>query len=56
MIAGALNYKHEYRIIDKKIGYKDGDSISYKVNYGYKTVFANIFEYQQGRISNSSLE
>jgi hypothetical protein len=40
MISGALNYKHDYLIINKRIAYKDGDSISFKVNYGYKTVFA----------------
>lgn len=43
MIAGALNYKHDYLIIDRKIAYKDGDLITSKMNYGYKTVFANIF-------------
>lgn len=42
MITGALNYKHDYLIIDKKIVYKDGDFISSSINYGYKTLFASI--------------
>jgi hypothetical protein len=42
MVAGAVNYKHDYFIIDKKIAYKDSDAISFKINYGYKTVFANL--------------
>ncbi len=43
MISGALNYKHDYYIDESKLVYKDGDAISDKINYGYKTVFANIF-------------
>jgi hypothetical protein len=43
IVAGALNYKHNYFIIDKRIAYKDSDSISYKINYGYKTVFAYLY-------------
>jgi hypothetical protein len=42
MIVGALNYKHDYYIIDKRIAYKDGDKFSSKINYGYKTAFANL--------------
>jgi hypothetical protein len=56
MVAGALNYKHDYIIIDNQIGYKDNDSISFKINYGFKTVFANIFEHQRGKISKASLD
>lgn len=56
MIAGALNYKHDYVIINQKIGYIDSDSISFKINYGYKTVFASMFEYDQGKISRQSLD
>jgi hypothetical protein len=47
MVASALAYKHKYYIVDQKIVYKDGDTISTKINYGYKTVFANIYEYHQ---------
>ncbi len=43
MIAGAINYKHKYLIINKRIAYKENDTISYKLVFGYKTVFANIY-------------
>ena len=56
MIAGALNYEHDYVIVDKKIGYKDNDCISFKINYGYKTIFANMYEYGRGKISRQSLD
>ncbi len=56
MIDGALNYKHDYLIVNKRIVYKDGDSISQKIKYGYKTVFANIFEHSKQAVSNSNLE
>ena len=47
MLASALSYEHKYYINDEKIVYKDGDTISTKINYGYKTVFANIYEYRK---------
>ena len=43
MVSGALSYKHDYFLIDKKIVYKDNDTIATNISYGYKTVFANIF-------------
>lgn len=55
MVAGALNYKHDYFIIEKRIAYKDNDSISYKINYGYKTVFAYLHEYQHNRVTKAYL-
>jgi hypothetical protein len=45
MVSGALAYKHDYFLIDKKIVYKENDTISPNISYGYKTVFANIYEY-----------
>jgi len=30
----------EYIVQDDKIGYKDQDSVSFKISYGYKTIFA----------------
>jgi len=51
MVFGALNYDHFYFIRDKKIVYKDNDTISHNLNYGYKTVFANIFEHRRGNVS-----
>lgn len=56
MVAGALNYNHDYVIVNQKICYKDMDSISFKIDYGYKTVFANLFEYHRGKISRQSLD
>lgn len=56
MVAGALNYKHDYFIIDKRIAYKDNDSISYKINYGYKTVFAYLYEYQHKKVTKVYLD
>lgn len=56
MIAGALNYKHDYFIIDKRIGYKDNDAVSYKINYGFKTVFAYLYEFQAGRVARPHME
>ena len=56
IIAGAMNYKHDYFIIEKRIAYKDNDSISYKINYGYKTVCAYLHEYQHNRVSKAYLD
>jgi hypothetical protein len=56
MIAGVLSYKHDYFIIDKKLVYKDNDTISPNISYGYKTVFANIFEHYKGNVSRSNLD
>ncbi len=56
MVAGALNYKHDYLIINQRIAYKDCDSISSKINYGYKTVFAYLHEHQQNRVTRPHLE
>jgi hypothetical protein len=56
MVAGALNYKHDYFIIEKRIAYKDNDTISYKINYGYKTVFAYLHEYHHNRVTKAYLD
>ena len=56
MVSGALNYKHDYFIIEKRIAYKDNDTISYKINYGYKTVFAYLHEFQNNRVSKAYLD
>lgn len=56
MIAGAQAYKHEYFLIEKKLVYKDNDSISPNISYGYKTVFANLYEHRRGNVSKSNLE
>lgn len=56
IIAGALSYKHDYFLIDKKLVYKDNDTISPNISYGYKTVFANIFEHYRNNVSRTNLE
>jgi hypothetical protein len=56
MVAGALSYKHDYFLIDKKIVYKDNDAISPNISYGYKTVFANIYEHHRNNVSFDNLE
>ena len=46
MIQGAFSYQHDYIILkkEKKLVYKDNDSINEKLSFGYKTIFANIYE------------
>lgn len=56
MISGALAYKHDYILIDSKLLYKDNDTVSPFINYGYKTVFANIYEYERGNISKTNYD
>lgn len=56
MISGALAYKHDYFLINKKIVYKDNDTISPFINYGYKTVFANIYENERENISKMNYD
>jgi hypothetical protein len=54
MIQGAYNYKHGYVIHMESIKYRDNDSITDKISYGYKTVFANCYEYERKAISQLS--
>ena len=57
MIIGAKNYKHNYLVHDNKIMYQDQDGISDKISYGFKTIFASMYEYYVKRqISESSME
>ena len=56
MISGALAYKHDYFLIDNRLVYKDNDTISPFINYGYKTVFANIYENERGNISKTNYD
>lgn len=51
MVASAFNYQHFYFIIDEKIVYKDNDTVSPNLSFGYKTVYVNIVEYRKGNIS-----
>ena len=43
MVESALDYNHSYFLVDNAIVYKDNDSISHNLSYGYKTVFASIY-------------
>lgn len=43
MVAGALDYNHTYFLGENGIVYKDNDTICYNLNYGYRTVFANVY-------------
>ncbi|ETO06651.1 hypothetical protein RFI_30741, partial [Reticulomyxa filosa] len=47
---------HSYQVSNDKIGYKDQDSISYNVRYGYKTLFAYYHEHEQAKISDESFK
>lgn len=38
------------------IVYKDGDSTCEQLSYGYKTVFANLYEYEKGTINKTNLD
>ncbi|KAL4445289.1 hypothetical protein ABPG74_022102, partial [Tetrahymena malaccensis] len=56
MIADLQNYEHEYEItIDGRIGYKEQDGISFNISFGYKTLFAHYKEYENGKISKTTL-
>jgi methanogenic corrinoid protein MtbC1 len=46
---------NDYVIQNDKIGYKEQDSISFDLKYGYKTLFAYLHEHENGKISLSSL-
>ncbi|ETO05340.1 hypothetical protein RFI_32056, partial [Reticulomyxa filosa] len=45
-----------YQVSNDKIRYKDQNSISYNVRYGYKTLFAYYHEHQQAKISDESFK
>lgn len=51
MVAGALEYKHDYLISQNQIVYKDNDSLKSNISHGYKTVFAYIHECNLGNVS-----
>ncbi len=48
MIRDLLSFKEDkYSLIDGKIFYKEGDGLSDKTHYGYKTVFSYYNEYYE---------
>lgn len=58
MIQGAFSYQHDYFLLknEKKLVYKDNDSINDKLSFGYKTIFANIYENERGNVSTTNLD
>ena len=57
MILGARHFNHNYLVHNNKIMYKDKNGISSEINYGFKTLFAYMYEYYEGkRISETSME
>jgi hypothetical protein len=41
MIRDLSNYKNDtYTVVDGKIFYKEGDGLSDKIHYGYRTIWA----------------
>lgn len=50
MLQAAYNFAHGYIIHNDAIKYRDNDEITDKISYGYKTVFANCFEYDKKTI------
>jgi hypothetical protein len=48
--------KRPYDVQDNKIVYKEHDSVSSKVVYGYETLFAYYYEHEKGTINTVNLE
>mmetsp|Transcript_25094 Transcript_25094/g.54270 ORF Transcript_25094/g.54270 Transcript_25094/m.54270 type:complete len:3102 (+) Transcript_25094:270-9575(+) len=46
---------HEVKIVGDRIGYKDQDTVSFDIFYGYKTLFAYYKAHAEGKISLNSL-
>jgi hypothetical protein len=46
MVRGIISYQVDpYTLLDGKIYYKEGDGLSDKIHYGYRTIFAYYHEY-----------
>lgn len=46
MIRDLVNYKNDvYSLVDRRIHYKEGDGLSDKIRYGYRTAFSYLHEY-----------
>jgi hypothetical protein len=43
MLQAVYDYSHGYIIHQDSIKYRDNDTITDKISYGYKTVFAHCF-------------
>ena len=51
MVSSVRNFKHDYIIQDGKIGYLLPEGISFKANYGWKTIFAYFYEVDRKSIT-----
>ena len=47
MILGVKNYEHDYIVQNNRIMYKDQDGVTDKISYGFKTIFAHMYEYDE---------
>jgi hypothetical protein len=56
MLADSKDFlSHDYIVAKDKIAYKSQDVLSFKIAYGYKTLFAYYHECENGKISKESL-
>jgi hypothetical protein len=56
MLSDLKSYaSHDYIVLNDKIGYKEQDSMTFNMVYGYKTLFAYYHENSLGKISEASL-
>lgn len=51
MVSSVKNFKHEYVIEGNRIGYVFPEGLSFKANYGWKTIFAYYYEASRGNIT-----
>lgn len=52
MIRGLINFnkdRNERTVKDNRIFYKEGDGLSSKVHFGYRTIFAYYYEYNEAK-------
>ncbi len=54
MIMGVREYDHEYVIDNNRLKYKDQDGLSDTITYGFKTIFANLFEFKRHRLTENA--
>ena len=45
-----------YEVLKDQIGYKEQDTVSFKISYGYNTTFTYFFENEKKNITDNSLE
>jgi hypothetical protein len=58
MVSDLLHYQeHAWEFVDGRIGYKDQDSISFNMSFGYKTMWAHFHEcYVNTRMDDSEVQ